>query len=124
MVAGNKTAADAIIEMSGAVNAIDTFDGYKPVSDEAIVAAKPDVILTMKRGQDEVQKDTVFANPAFALTPAAAGKSFIAMDGLYLLGFGPRTAAAAHDLAIKLYPALSTAAPAWTPAVLSADCRH
>jgi iron complex transport system substrate-binding protein len=124
MVAGNQTAADAIIEMSGAVNAIDTFDGYKPVSDEAIVAAKPDVILTMKRGQDEVQKDTVFANPAFALTPAAAGKSFIAMDGLYLLGFGPRTAAAAHDLAIKLYPALSTAAPAWTPAVLSADCRH
>jgi len=28
------------------------------------------------------------------------------MDGLYLLGFGPRTARAARDLAASLYPAL------------------
>ena len=28
------------------------------------------------------------------------------MDGLYLLGFGPRTARAARDLAAALYPAL------------------
>ncbi len=124
MVAGQKTAANAIITMSGAVNAIDSFDGYKPINDEAIVAAKPDVILTMKRDREEVEKDTVFSNPAFALTPAAKNKSFVAMDGLYLLGFGPRTASAAHDLALKLYPSLSSAAPAWTPAVLSADCRH
>jgi iron complex transport system substrate-binding protein len=124
MVAGQKTAANAIIKMSGAVNAIDTFDGYKPINDEAIVAAKPDVILTMKRDREEIQKDTVFSNAAFALTPAAKTKSFIAMDGLYLLGFGPRTAAAAHDLAAKLYPSLSTATPAWKSAVLATDCRH
>jgi iron complex transport system substrate-binding protein len=30
------------------------------------------------------------------------------MNGLYLLGFGPRTALAARDLAAKLYPALAT----------------
>jgi iron complex transport system substrate-binding protein len=124
MVAGQKTAANAIIKMSGAVNAIDSFDGYKPINDEAIVAAKPDVILTMKREREEIQKETIFSNPAFALTPAAKTKSFVAMDGLYLLGFGPRTAVAAHDLATKLYPALSTATPAWTSAVLAADCRH
>lgn len=124
LVAGRKTAADAIIAMSGAVNAIDSFDGYKPINDEAIVAAKPDVILTMKRDREEVEKDTVFSNPAFALTPAATNKSFVAMDGLYLLGFGPRTAAAAHDLATKLYPTLFTAAPAWKSAVLATDCRH
>jgi iron complex transport system substrate-binding protein len=29
------------------------------------------------------------------------------MDGLYLLGFGPRTASAVRDLSTKLYPALS-----------------
>ena len=29
------------------------------------------------------------------------------MDGLYLLGFGPRTALAARDLAATLYPTLS-----------------
>jgi len=26
------------------------------------------------------------------MTPVAANKAFISMDGLYLLGFGPRTA--------------------------------
>jgi ABC-type hemin transport system substrate-binding protein len=29
------------------------------------------------------------------------------MDGLYLLGFGPRTAGAVRELSTKLYPTLS-----------------
>ncbi|HEY0236893.1 MAG TPA: hemin ABC transporter substrate-binding protein [Afipia sp.] len=124
MIAGRKTAADAIIALSGGVNAVGDFDGYKPVNDEAIVAAKPDVILTMQRGKEQLEADAVFANPAFALTPAAANKAFIAMDGLYLLGFGPRTAAAAHDLALQLYPSIASASAAWRPAEASADCRH
>lgn len=124
MVAGRKTAADAIIGLSGGINAVGDFEGYKPVNDEAIVAAKPDVILTMRRGKEDLDADAVFANPAFALTPAAANKSFIAMDGLYLLGFGPRTASAAHDLALQLYPSLSSAGASWRPAEPSADCRH
>lgn len=123
MVAGRHTAANAIIDLAGGLNAITDYDGYKPISEEAIVAAKPDVILTMQRGADAVTPDAVFANAAFAMTPAAQAKSFIAMDGLYLLGFGPRTAAAAHDLAGKLYPALSDQTP-WTSRVLSADCRQ
>lgn len=124
MVAGKTTAANEIIKLAGGVNAIDGFDGYKPVNDEAIVAAKPDVILTMQRGKDQIEAPAVFANPSFALTPAAAKKSFIAMDGLYLLGFGPRTAAAARDLALSLYPDLSDKAASWKPAALSVDCRQ
>ncbi|OJU15834.1 MAG: hemin ABC transporter substrate-binding protein [Afipia sp. 62-7] len=122
MVAGQKTAANEIIKMAGGVNAVEGFDGYKPVNDEAIVAAKPDVVLTMERGREQLDAATVFANPAFALTPAAAKKSFVAMDGLYLLGFGPRTAAAARDLAVSLYPDLAQKAAAWKPAALSVDC--
>jgi iron complex transport system substrate-binding protein len=122
MVAGQKTAANEIIKMAGAVNAVEGFDGYKPVNDEAIVAAKPDVVLTMERGQEQLDAQTVFANPSFALTPAAAKKSFVAMDGLYLLGFGPRTAAAARDLALALYPDLNDKVAAWKPAALSVDC--
>lgn len=121
MVAGHKTAANEIIKLAGGVNAVDGFDGYKPVNDEAIVAAKPDVILTMQRGREQLDAQTV-ANPSFALTPAAAKKSFVAMDGLYLLGFGPRTAAAARDLALSLYPDLNDKAATWTPAALSVDC--
>lgn len=124
MVAGQKTAANEIITMAGGVNAVNGFDGYKPVNDEAIVAAKPDVVLTMQRGREQLDAATVFANPSFALTPAAAKKSFVAMDGLYLLGFGPRTAAAARDLAVSLYPDLAQKAATWTPAALSVDCRQ
>jgi len=123
-VAGRATAADAIIKLAGGVNAVDSYDGYKAMTDEAIGAARPDVILSMQRGgHDDMSADTIFANPAFALTPAAARKAFIAMDGLYLLGFGPRTAAAAHDLAAQLYPD-AIGKVAWASAVRSADCRN
>jgi heme transport system substrate-binding protein len=123
MAAGKVTAANEIIQLAGAVNAIDAYEGYKPINDEAIIAAKPDVVLSIARGKDSVEADGVFAHPAFALTPAASSKAFISMEGLYLLGFGPRTAAAARDLSLKLYPALAPQAEKFTPAALSADCR-
>ena len=122
MVAGKGTAADEIITLSGGINAIDGFDGYKAINDEAVVAAKPDAILTMERGKETLDQASLYANSAFAMTPAAANKSFLAMDGLYLLGFGPRTAAAARDLAISLYPAVATGASSWKAAALSAHC--
>jgi iron complex transport system substrate-binding protein len=107
MVAGRNTAADGIIRMAGAVNAVDQYEGYKPLEDEAVVAAQPDAVLAMVRGGAEpLTAKEVFAHPGFALTPAASRDAFVAMDGLYLLGFGPRTASAARDLAQKLYPYL------------------
>jgi iron complex transport system substrate-binding protein len=106
LVAGRATAADGIIALAGARNAFDGFDGYKMVSDEAIVAAKPDAILAMQSGEHALSADTVFSQAAFAMTPAAKSRTLIAMDGLYLLGFGPRTAQAARDLALRLYPQL------------------
>jgi iron complex transport system substrate-binding protein len=123
MVAGHKTAADEIIQLAGAANAVDDYDGYKIIGDEAIVAAKPDVVLSIERGKDSLQADAVYSHPGFALTPVAANKSFITMDGLYLLGFGPRTAAAARDLSIKLYPALADG-DAFASALSAANCRQ
>ena len=124
MAAGRNTAANEIIALAGAVNAVDDYDGYKIISDEAIVAAKPDVVLSIQRGKDSLDAETVYLHPAFAMTPVAANKAFIAMEGLYLLGFGPRTAAAARDLAIKLYPALAPAAETFAPAALTTNCRR
>lgn len=124
MISGQKTAASEIIKLSGGVNAVDDFDGYKIMSDEAIAAAQPDVVLTMERGKDSVQSAAIFANPAFALTPAAKTKSFLAMDGLYLLGFGPRTAAAAHDLAVKIHPALAKDAAVVQATSSTVNCRQ
>ncbi|MGE3150041.1 MAG: hemin ABC transporter substrate-binding protein [Pseudorhodoplanes sp.] len=104
MVAGRHTAADGVIALAGGVNAMADFDGYKIVNDEAIIAAKPDVVLAMRRPDLKLGADEIFSQPAFAMTPAADGRRFVAMDGLYLLGFGPRTARAARDLAGTLYP--------------------
>ena len=95
--------------ISGAANAITEFEGYKPVNDEAVIAAKPDVVLAMQRDSHPLDARTVFAHPAFALTPAAKTQAFVAMNGLYLLGFGPRTPDAARDLIRAIYPDLPPA---------------
>ncbi|MDO9563203.1 MAG: hemin ABC transporter substrate-binding protein [Bradyrhizobium sp.] len=124
MVAGRNTAADEIINLSGGVNAIDSYDGYKMINDEAIVAARPDVVLTIERSKDSLEAQAVYAHPAFAMTPVVANRTFISMEGLYLLGFGPRTAAAARDLSARLYPALAPQAEAFAPAALTANCRQ
>jgi iron complex transport system substrate-binding protein len=115
LVSGGKTAADGIIRMAGAENAITSYEGYKQISDEAVIAARPDVVMTMERGPAGpagITSEAVFAHPAFAATPAAANRAFLSMEGLYMLGFGPRTAQAARDLAISLYPDLKAASPA------------
>lgn len=41
MASGKGTEADAIMGLAGATNAITQFEGYKPVSDEAVLAAAP-----------------------------------------------------------------------------------
>ncbi|MDG4851830.1 MULTISPECIES: hemin ABC transporter substrate-binding protein [unclassified Mesorhizobium] len=103
LAAGSDTAGDGIIRLAGAVNAVEGFSGYKQLSDEAIVTARPDVLLTMKNAGPPISEDELFANPSIASTPAGAARKLISMDGGYLLGFGPRTAAAIHDLAVSLY---------------------
>ncbi|MBN9549851.1 MAG: hemin ABC transporter substrate-binding protein [Alphaproteobacteria bacterium] len=103
LAAGGDTAADGIIKLAGAVNAVEGFSGYKGMTDEAIVSARPDVILTMKGGGPPISEDELFANPAVASTPAGTNRKMISMWGGYLLGFGPRTAEAIHDLAVSLY---------------------
>lgn len=104
MAAGKDTEAGAIIELAGGVNAAADVTGYKPLSDEAVIAAAPDVVLTMQRGDHAATADEIFALPAFQSTPAAASRALISMDGLYLIGFGPRTPAAGRELASQLYP--------------------
>ncbi|RVC59727.1 MAG: hemin ABC transporter substrate-binding protein [Mesorhizobium sp.] len=103
LAAGSDTAADAIVRLAGGVNAVEGFSGYKQMSDEAIVTAKPDVILMMDNAGPAVSDDELFSNPSIASTPAGLARKVIRMDGGYLLGFGPRTAEAIHDLAVSLY---------------------
>ena len=104
MASGNNTAAAAMIELAGAENAVTAFDGYKPLTDEAVIAAAPDAILMMEReGDHDSSVEELLQVPVIASTPAAKTRAVIRMDGLYLLGFGPRTADAVADLSRALY---------------------
>lgn len=104
MAGGQNSAADAIIAMAGGVNAAQGFDGYKPMSAEAIATAKPDVVLMMTNGGDTETTDAdLLAIPALALTPAARSGSVVRMNGQLLLGFGPRTAEGVRILSDALY---------------------
>jgi iron complex transport system substrate-binding protein len=103
---GTDTAAAGIIALAGATNAIDEYSGYKALTEEAIIDAAPDAIVMMDRGGDHAATDAdLLANPAIALTPAGKTATIYRLDGAYLLGFGPRTAAAAGELADLLYGA-------------------
>ena len=79
-------------------------EGWKPLSDEGIVRAAPEVLVMMDRGGHAAEALDPFALPAFAATPAGQGRALVTMDGIYLLGFGPRTPQAARDLMTALYP--------------------
>ena len=104
LASGSNTAADGIIAMAGGVNAVEGYSGYKQLTDEAAITAKPDMILMMDReGQLAIDDSQIYGHPAIASTPAGQARKVIRMDGAYLLGFGPRTASAVKDLAAALY---------------------
>lgn len=105
MVAGSNTAADAAITLAGATNAAAGFAGYKTMTDEAILEAAPDAVLVMAHGGPRaVTAEEIFALPAFKLSPAARDQRVIPVDGLALLGFGPRTPGAALALCGQIHP--------------------
>lgn len=108
MASGQGTEAEGIIELAGGVNAVTGFQGYKPITDEAVLTAAPDVLLMMDREGDlAIANADVLAHPALAQTPAAETGAIIRMDGMLMLGFGPRTPQAAADLFAALYPDLA-----------------
>ncbi len=110
MAGGQGTSADAIIQMAGGINVMQSFKGYKAVTNEAVAVAAPDVILMMDRGGDHSgdhggSNADLWSMPALSETPAAAANAVVRMDGLLLLGFGPRVA----DAVSRLHHALDEA---------------
>lgn len=104
MAGGGGSSAEAMIEMAGGINAATGFDGYKQMADEALLDAAPDVILMMTPDGDvEAANAAVLANAAIAQTPAGASATIIRMEGMLMLGFGPRTPEAVGTLYEALY---------------------
>jgi iron complex transport system substrate-binding protein len=99
-VAGQRTAADAMLRLVGATNALTGFDGYKPLSPEAAIAAAPDVLLVTDQGLEAAGGiDGLLRAPGLAATPAGRSRRIVSLDALWLLGFGPRLPSAVLALA-------------------------
>lgn len=110
VIAGKGSGGEAALELSGLVNAADGFYGYKPMVDEALVEMQPDVIVVMDRSEPNHDAMAAIGElKGVQSTPAAKTDRIIVMDGLYLLGFGPRAPDAARDLMLAAYPELRAA---------------
>jgi len=105
--AGLGTSGDGLLQMVQANNALSGFSGWKPVAPEAMASSDPDYIVMTERGLAGAGGlDSVLTNPALAVTSAARDENsdrLIVMDGMAMLGFGPRTLAAALQLANGLH---------------------
>lgn len=103
MVGGAETNANVMIEQAGAVNAAKSINGFKPMTPESLVALNPDVLLFFESGLQSLGgKDGIHKINGLMETTAGKKGQIIAMDGLYLLGFTPRAASAALELAQSL----------------------
>lgn len=104
---GDESGADALIDALGLYDVADEigWSGMKPVTDEAIVAAQPDLVLMMTGGLDSVGGvDGLLERlPALANTPAGEHHRFVDMADAQILGFGPQTAEVLNALAVAVY---------------------
>ncbi len=106
-VAGTGTSAETMIQLAGAENAITEFEGFQPLTAEAVVTAAPDIILMMTRGLESLGGvEGLLEQPGVAQTPAGENSRVVVMDDLYLLGFSTRTGTAVLDLSYLLHEEL------------------
>lgn len=104
-IAGHNTAADAIIALSGGINAVDGYEGYRPMTAESVVVAAPEVIVITTSGLESIGGPPgLWALPGLSETPAGRNDRLVAMEDLRLLGFGPRLPGAVKELRAAFHP--------------------
>ncbi len=105
-IAGQDTAAEAMIRYAGASNAVQGFTGYKLLTPEAAIAAAPDIILVTDQGLAAAGNAAELLKlPGLSHTPAGRAKRVLSLEALELLGFGPRLPQALARLAQGLHEA-------------------
>lgn len=108
MVAGTGTAADALIRFAGGVNVAASFEGYKPLTAEALASAAPQVLINTSQGMEALGGAAAFwQRPELALTPAYRRRALVAMEANHLLGFGPRLPQAVQELHTRMQALLA-----------------
>ncbi|MEL7311998.1 MAG: ABC transporter substrate-binding protein [Pseudomonadota bacterium] len=99
IAAGGDTSGNGLLEMMSADNALASMSGWKPVSRESMIIADPDFFVIPQRGLESAGgAEGLLDHPTLKFTSAAQNGRVYAMDGMAMLGFGPRTLEAAAKL--------------------------
>ncbi|EGE4656379.1 hemin ABC transporter substrate-binding protein [Salmonella bongori serovar 40:z35:-] len=102
MAAGQHTAADAAIRAAGLQNAMQGFSRYQPLTQEGVIASRPDFVVVPKEGLAAIGgEDALWELPGLVQTPAGRHKQVLAVDDMALLGFSVRTPQAIQQLRAK-----------------------
>ncbi len=108
-ISGKGTGIDEMITLAGGDNPFTSFQGFRPMTDEAVIAAAPDVLLMTERSFERVGNlDGAVQLPGIPLTPAGKNRRVIPVSDRYFQGFGPGIGTAVRDLALKFYPELQS----------------
>lgn len=103
-VAGKNTVSDTLIRLAGGVNVAD-FEGLKPMSREAWLEAKPDVIIIAEHHKDLVNVSGAFAErPEIKDSPAAKNQKILFWPANDYFRYGlntPEVVRKLHDLSQK-----------------------
>lgn len=104
---GEDSGADSLIDAVGGVDVAAEigWEGMKPMTAEALVAAQPDVLVMMTDGLKSVDgvDGLIERIPAIAQTPAGVNRRVIDMADSEILSFGPRSADVLGAIARALY---------------------
>lgn len=112
LVAGRGTSPAALIEFAGGENVATGFEGFKIMSQEAMIEAAPTFILVNEDGLNVANGAPVaLSAPGASRTPAARSGKLVTIPSEYLSGFGLQTPEAIRALARKIYPAAGASRP-------------
>lgn len=104
---GEGSGADSLITALGGVDVAGEigWEGMRPLTDEGLVAAQPDLVLVMTKGLESVGGvDGLLEQvPALVETPAGEHRRVVDMADTQVLSFGPTTAQTLDALARAFY---------------------
>ncbi|GAA2074824.1 hemin ABC transporter substrate-binding protein [Aeromicrobium halocynthiae] len=104
---GEDSGADDLIRTLGGVDVAGELGwrDVQPLTDEAVVAADPDLVLVMTSGLESVGgiEQLLQDKPVLALTSAGKNRRFVDMADGDVLSFGPRSADVLDALARAVY---------------------
>ncbi|MFF7684451.1 hemin ABC transporter substrate-binding protein [Microbacterium sp. NPDC007973] len=104
---GEESGADSLIEALGGVDVAGEigWKGMRPITDEALVDANPDLLIMMTKGLESVGGVDGLTEhlPAVAQTDAGRHRRIVDMSDTTVLSFGPAAADVLDALAVAVY---------------------